>query len=152
VYSVAFSADGRQLATAGLDGLNLWRLSAKHQRQMETHKRTSPYMSVTFSSRNQLVAGTMDGTTFLSNSDSGDARREFKLSGHKTWVNSLAFAPDGITLASGSSDGTVRLWEAQTRRSLATFDPRAGEIRSVAWALNGSLLAAGTRYGTVPIW
>ena len=34
------------------------------------------------------------------------------LSGHSDWVNALAFSPDGGMLASGSSDGTLILWEA----------------------------------------
>ena len=43
------------------------------------------------------------------------------LSGHTGWVNSVAFSPDGLCLASGSYDNSVRLWDVKTRQCLNTL-------------------------------
>jgi WD40 repeat protein len=43
------------------------------------------------------------------------------LKGHTGQVNSVAFSPDGRTLASGSSDQAIKLWDVQTGKEKATF-------------------------------
>jgi hypothetical protein len=70
------------------------------------------------------------------------------LRGHKGWVYSVAFAPDGKTLASGSTDGTVKLWEVGTGRELATLTGHARVVRSVAFAPDGKTLASGSTDGS----
>ena len=68
-------------------------------------------------------------------------------------VYSLAFAPDGRTLAAGGSDGKVRLWRVGAR--LTPYGPALpadGPVQAVAFAPGGGLLAAGTYAGTVRLW
>lgn len=77
------------------------------------------------------------------------------LKGHTERVNSLAFSPDGKLLASGSADGTVRLWQVSERRIAHTFEGPlgqpstiyqgrpAGHVTCVAFSPDGKKLAAG---------
>jgi WD40 repeat protein len=66
-------------------------------------------------------------------------------------VNSLAFSPAGQLLASGGSDGEVKLWDPSAGKDRGSFDVRTGEVRCVAFAPDGATVAAGVRYGAVRI-
>ena len=67
-------------------------------------------------------------------------------------VRSIAFAPDGQTLASGSRDGTVRLWRVADGTLLRTLEGHTAWVRSVAFAPDGQTLASGSEDGTVRLW
>ncbi|MGV9384989.1 WD40 domain-containing protein [Nonomuraea sp. NPDC003707] len=74
------------------------------------------------------------------------------LAGHTGPVVSLAFSGDGITLATGSADGTVRLWDAGTGTAVDTFSDHSSAVSSVAFFLDSDLLASGCLDGSVRVW
>ena len=62
------------------------------------------------------------------------------------------FSPDGKTLAGGSRDGTVRLWEVKTGEQKQVFTGHVGSVKGVAFSPEGKTLASGSRDGTVLLW
>ncbi len=67
-------------------------------------------------------------------------------------VQSIAFAPDGQTLASGALDRTVRLWRVADGVRLRTLEGHTREVNSVAFAPDGQTLTSGADDGTVRLW
>jgi small GTP-binding protein len=74
------------------------------------------------------------------------------LEGHQGMVMSVAFDPQGETLASGSNDKTVRLWEMRSGKLLRTLNGHQGQVWSVAFGLQGEMLASGGEDQTVRLW
>lgn len=65
------------------------------------------------------------------------------LVGHRDRVASPAFAPDGRTIATGSWDGTVKLWNVRTAQELISLEKHRGRVQAVAFSPDGTLLAGG---------
>jgi WD40 repeat protein len=71
---------------------------------------------------------------------------------HEGEVHSVAWSPDGKTIASGGSDGAVIVWDAVTGRELRRWQPRWSGVRCVAFSPDGTLLAAAAIEGNVLLW
>ncbi len=63
--------------------------------------------------------------------------------GHTGVVRSVAYVPDGATLAAGGDDDTVRIWDADTGQQLQQLTGHADWVVSVAYAPDGATLATG---------
>jgi len=164
-YSLAFSPDGKMLATGTPQAVQMWNL-AKEQPFKKTLKDFKGSDPVAFSPNGDLLAaGDADGTIMVWNLAKGYTEKTF--SGYGSSVEKLTFSPDGRLLASGYFDGTIRLWHVV--KPEIPDEPLGHERgiwnRSLAFSPDGKLLAlagiepedlaktwAGTTQPAIRLW
>jgi len=157
VQSVAFSHDGRLLATNNEQGtIQLWRV-ADPSRPVKTgpllQGNNRLQRSLAFSPRGSILASaTPGGVQFWSVADPAHSRLVGKAaSGNDT---AIAISPDGRVLAV-TAGSTVGLWDiTNPARPAAIGQPlrAAGPTLSVAFSHDGAILAAGTSTDTIQLW
>jgi WD40 repeat protein len=157
VFGVAFSPDGKLLASADIDGtVRLWD-PVTDQRVRTILADTGPnggVNRVAFSPDGKLLASAdADGTVRLWDPLTGQAVRAIRAdTGPKGSVYGVAFSPDGKLLASADADGTVRLWDPLTGQAVRTIHAITGP-GGVVFSPDGKLLASADYLdGTVRLW
>ena len=157
IFSLSISPDNQTLASGSLDKtVRLWNLETKDL-ICTLAKRKDPIHSVAFSPDGKLLASGGERkykadegkktTIYIWDFDSKELIRTFL--GHDLRVNALTFSPDGQTLASGSNDNTVRLWNVNSGKQLHIMEGNSGG--TVAFTPDGnSLISRGG--GGIKVW
>ena len=151
VTSVAFSPDGKILASGGWGGtIKLWDVeSGALLKTLKSHSK--PVSSVSFSPDGKILAsGSGDKTIKLWDVKSGTLLKT--LEGHFDSVSSVSFSPDGRILASGSGDDTIKLWDVESGALLKTLRGHSESVSSVSFSPDGRILASGSRDNTIKLW
>jgi len=79
-------------------------------------------------------------------------RERNRRQGHSSSVWSVVFSPDGKTLASGSSDNTIKLWDMATGKLLKTLAGHSSSVWSVVFSPDGKTLASGSNDKNIKLW
>jgi len=158
--ALAFSREGKTLAT-GNNGeiIHLWDVVSGQELRALDGKPGGVY-SVAFSPDGKLLAtvsneifatkenafGLAPGFVKIWDLATGTAQSEFR---GTYQIRSLAFSPDGRTLAVGQRDGNVLYWDTTARRMMETVRATRPGINALAYSPDGRILAAGCQDGTV---
>ena len=152
--SVAFSPDGRTLASGNADGtIELWDVSSgEPKRTLRGHD--GPVTAVAFSPISHvghvLASGSSDHSVKIWDAANGTVIRT--LLGHTGAITRVVFSSDGHMLASVSRDKTARLWNAMNGTLLRTLDDPTGPVYSVAFNHGGLTLVSGANEQTIHVW
>lgn len=170
LMSIAFSHDGRLLASGGADrSIRIWELNddrriwdvPERNRSWRVPRRTElialrghseRIRAIAFGPEAQLVSASDDGTVRLWTSEPLEAVPT--LLGHTSSVTSVAVGQTkaGVIVASGSGDFTVRLWDPERCEGIATLIGHGREVATVAFDTKGNRIASGSHDKTVIIW
>jgi WD40 repeat protein len=150
IESLAFSPDGKILAAADdLDGIRFWDVEAG----------ASLPSPVSDSIEMRSIAYSPDGKTIAYNIsrqmaflDLAGGTIRLADSEHDTYINDIAFSPDGNKVVSASGDGTLKTWDAANGKLIRTFSGHTTSVIGVEFLADDRQFVSASFDGTMIVW
>ena len=150
VQSVAYSPDGKQIASSTKDGVvRVWDVSTGESRTFDASNGI-------MKAWNYPVAFSPDGTKLVSDATlinlstgsctPGAFRKRLRI------ISSIAFSADGRFLALGSSGAAFQIWDASTRRMIVQLVGHTDIVSSVDFFPDGKRMMSASEDGTIRVW
>ncbi|MFB2891600.1 CHAT domain-containing protein [Aerosakkonemataceae cyanobacterium BLCC-F50] len=165
VWTLAFSEDGKTLATGSSDKnysgfdehhtIHLWNNNNgkyEYDQRLGAHK--NQLRTVSFRSQNEqsnlLVSGGDDHTIKIWDVETKKCQKTIQGYTNRIW--SVSFSPCGTKIVSGSEDNKIRLWNLGSKKCIHKLDKHTDWIWSVVFSPDGKMIASGSEDNTIRLW
>jgi dipeptidyl aminopeptidase/acylaminoacyl peptidase len=157
-YDVAFSKDGKWMATAGGDPgqygvARLWELEAGKPPKpvRDLAEAQDAVFAVAFSPDGQKIA-TAGADRAVRVHETATGKVLVQIEDHADWIYDVAFSPDGKLLATASRDKTSKVFDVEKKESLVTFTGHAQTVYAVLFAPDGKSVLSGGEDNRIRYW
>ncbi|MDQ2716799.1 MAG: serine/threonine protein kinase [Chloroflexota bacterium] len=152
-YAIAWSFDGRRIATGGgsnsSESVEIWDIVNNGKVGSHNGQSAGVFTIAWEYNNTQLASGGFNKTVQIW--EFGTDKVVFAYE-HNAQVNSIIWSSDGTRIASGSDDNTVQIWNPVSRNRIYTYQEHTDHVRTITWSPRDTRIASASADKTVKVW